>query len=393
VKVLFLNQTGEMSGAERALLDFLEGRPAGVEAVMACPSAGPLAGRVREVGVPVTVVPEVRLSFRLHPWRTGRGLAELTHSAVEFVRLARRQGVDLVHANSSRAGLVAALAASLGAPPVLVHLHDCLPQSSAGRLTRRLIGAAAEVVVVNSTYTADSFGGSGSKARIRMVHNAVDAERFKPDGISRRQARSRLGLGAGGPVLGMVAQLTPWKGQDDAIKILAGLRRRRPEAQLLLVGSAQFTAGFARLDNVAFERSLRAAVAQLGLEGAVHFLGHRSDMPEILRALDLLILPSLEEPFGICLLEAMSMRVPVVATSVGGPTEIVTDGVDGFLLPPRQPELWAGRIDGLLGRPEVLSAVGRKARLRAQSRFTRSLYVEGMLAAYSDALGRQEAVA
>jgi glycosyltransferase involved in cell wall biosynthesis len=393
MKVLFLNQTGEMSGAERALHDFLEGRPAGVDAVVACPAAGPLAGSVRDVGVAVAVVPEVRLSFRLHPWRTGRGLAELTHSALEFVRLARGQGADLVHANSSRAGLVAALAASLGGPPVLVHLHDCLPQSSAGRLTRRLIRGAAEVVVANSTYAAASFGNAGSRARIRVVHYSVDAERFKPEGMSRLRARSQLGLGAGRPVIGLVAQLTPWKAQDDAIRMLAGLRGRRPGAQLLLVGSAKFTSGFARFDNVAFERSLRAAVTQLGLEGAVHFLGHRGDMPEILRALDLLILPSLEEPFGICLLEAMSMRVPVVATSVGGPTDIVTDGVDGFLLPPRQPDLWAARIDELLGRPEVLAAVGRKARLRAQSGFTRRLYVDGLLAAYSDALHRREAVA
>lgn len=194
-------------------------------------------------------------------------------------------------------------------------------------------------------------------------------------------------------MLGQVAQITPWKAQDDAIRMLASLRRSRPGAQLLLIGDVKFASGFARYDNVAFERSLRALAAELGLESAVHFLVHRSDVPELLHALDLLILPSWEEPFGICLLEAMATQVPVVATSVGGPADIVTDGVDGFLLPPRQPELWARRIDQLLSRPKVMAAVGRRGRLSAQSRFNRRLYVDGMLAAYADALGHRQVAA
>lgn len=389
MKVLLLSHTGEMSGAERALLDLLEMRPEGsFEPVVACPGTGSLAAAVRALGVPVVGMPEIRLSFRLHPWRTAQGLALMTQSALDVLKLARREGADLIHANSTRAGLIAAAAASLGGPPALVHVHDCLPHGPAGRLTRRAIGGSAEVVVVNSTYTAANFGQAAGRARVRVVHYSVDTDRFRPGRISPRHARERLELRSTGPVLGLVAQLTPWKGQDDAIRMLAALRRRRPGARLLLLGGAKFATGFTRYDNQAYERRLRADAARLGLGSSVHFLGHRADLPEILPALDLLVLPSWEEPFGIALLEAMATGLPVVATSVGGPTDILTNGEDGFLLPPRRPELWAEEIDALLEAPDLLARVGERARARAVSGFGRELYLERMLASYSEAVGR-----
>jgi glycosyltransferase involved in cell wall biosynthesis len=390
MRVLYLNHTGEMSGAERALMDLLEVLPRDqFDPLVACPTTGRLSESVARLGIPVVGVPEVRISFRLHPWRTGQGLAQLMSSAMGLAGLARRHSAGLIHANSTRAGLIAGLAASLGGPTVLVHLHDCLPSSRAGHLTRRVIGGSAAVVVANSRHTAANFAAPGCRADLRVVHYSVDSDRFKPGGVSKHEARLRLGLPARAPVLGMVAQLTPWKGQDDAISLLASLRSSRPGAHLLLAGTAQFTSGFSRYDNLAYEQSLRSAVSRLGLEDAVHFLGRRDDLPEILPALDLLILPSWEEPFGIVLLEAMAMQLPVVATSVGGPADIITDGQDGFLLAPRQPLNWAREIDSLLAQPKLLAAVGRRARLRALADFSRSRYLAGILASYSEALGRR----
>ena len=393
LKVLYLNHTAGMSGAERALLDLLEALPARFDPAVACPDAGTLPEAVRALGIRVLTVPEVRLSFRLHPVRTSQGVGELVRSALVFSRLARREQVALVHANSTRAGLITGLAVRLGGPPALVQVHDCLPTGPAGRLTGRVVGDAADLVVANSRHTAARLAQAGCRAPLRVVHNGVDADRFDPKAISRREARERLGLESDRPTLGLVAQLTPWKAQDDAIAILALLRETQPAARLLLVGSAMFSPGFSRYDNRAFERALRAAVSRLGLSDAVVFLDRRSDLPEILRALDLLILPSWEEPFGIALLEAMAMRLPVVATEVGGPSEIVTDGVDGFLLPPRRPLLWAEKIAVLLAQPELRAVVGERARRRAATAFHRRRYVDGIVACYSELLDRRGAAA
>ena len=384
MKVLYLNHTAEMSGAERALLDLLEALPGRFEPAVACPPEGPLPRAVRALDIRVLPLPEVRLSFRLHLLRTGRGVGDLVRTSVGLARLARREEIRLVHANSARAGLIAGLAGRLGGPPTLVHVHDCLPASVAGRLAGSAVGAVAQLLVVNSSYTAARLAELGCRTPIRVVHNGVDVGRFHPAIMPRRRARERLGLQPDSVTLGLVAQLTPWKAQDDAIALLVHLRERCPGARLVLVGSAMFSPGFSRYDNQAFERALRAAVSKLGLGEAVHFLGQRSDLPEILRALDLLILPSWEEPFGIALIEAMAMALPVVATEIGGPAEIITHGEDGFLLPPRRPRRWAEEIAALLAQPALRAAVGDKARLRAVSAFHRRLYVEGMVACYSE---------
>jgi D-inositol-3-phosphate glycosyltransferase len=186
--------------------------------------------------------------------------------------------------------------------------------------------------------------------------------------------------------LGLVGQLTPWKAQDDAIAMLLRLRARWPQVRLLLVGSALFTSGASRYDGRVYEQALRQTVAKQRLGDAVQFLGQRTELPQILRALDLLILPSWEEPFGMALLEGMAMGLPVVATTVGGPIDIVTDGEDGLLLPPRRPDIWAEEIDALLAQPERRAAMGETARRRATTVFTRRRYADGVVACYREAL-------
>ncbi len=124
-------------------------------------------------------------------------------------------------------------------------------------------------------------------------------------------------------LLGVVAQLSPWKGQDTAIEALRILREQGVDAHLLLIGSAKFVARATRFDNEAYVAGLRARVARADLEDRVSWLGEREDVPELVRALDVLLLPSREEPFGRALIEAMALGVPVLATEVGGPPEIV----------------------------------------------------------------------
>jgi glycosyltransferase involved in cell wall biosynthesis len=393
MRVLYFSHTPAMSGAEVAMLDLLRVLPDGIEPVVACPVGGPLGEALAGLGVRVLPVPEVRLSFRMRPLRTGRGLGDLLRSGLALARIAAEQRADLVHANSTRAGLVAALAVRFGAPPVVVHVHDCLPMSRAGRLTRRVVGGTARVVVVASRYSAASFLADGScRASVQVVPYSVDCGRFRPDVLRRRQARARLGLPADASLVGHVAQLTPWKAQADGIGMLARLRQARPGARLLLVGSAQFATGFSRYDNRAYERHLRETVEQLELGDAVAFLGQRADLPELLRALDVLILPSWEEPFGIAVIEGMAMGLPVVATNTGGPSDVITHGVDGLLLPPARPDLWAVEIERLLAQPRLRAALGRRARRRALA-FSSSRYRDGLLAAYAAALGERAAAA
>jgi glycosyltransferase involved in cell wall biosynthesis len=373
-----------MSGGERCLLFLLSALPASVTATAACPE-GALALALRRLHVTVNTIPAINGSLHLHLWHTARGLAALTRAALVIRRLALDTRADLVHANSIRAGLAAGLAARLGGPPAIVEVQDCLPMTRPAMISRGFLGRSAAMIFANSGYTAANFTAGGSPAAVRVVHRAIDLKRFDANRFGRDQVRERLGLNRSANLLGLVAQITPWKGQEEAIRALASLRRRRP-AELLIVGEAKSWGGHARYDTLAYRNLLWRTVQELGLEGAVHFLGERQDIPEILRALDLLLVPSWEEPFGTVALEAMAMETPVVASDTGGLVEIVRHGEDGLLVPPRQPERWAEAIDWLIGQPELRAEMGRSGRRRVEADFGGQRLVNEVMAGYEAAL-------
>src|SRR3954465_1960794 len=152
MRVLVVNHTGLISGAEIAALDLLHSLPHDVEATLACPD-GPLAERARDSGITVATVAGMTGSLRLHPVETARGVRDLARLGWQIRALSRRKASDVVHAASIRAGLAAAL--PLGPrPPVLVSLHDCLPPGALTLATQRLIDATAAAVVSNSHYSA-----------------------------------------------------------------------------------------------------------------------------------------------------------------------------------------------------------------------------------------------
>jgi L-malate glycosyltransferase len=382
-RVLYVSHTSEMSGAERSLVTLLGGLPANVTPVVACPP-GHLADAVRAMAVPVVEIAEIKASFRMDPRHTPAAVFEIARLAAVIRRIARRHQVHLIHANSVRAGLAAGLVRRLGGPPTIVHVRDCLPNTATANLTRRAIAGLATMVVANSQYTARNFvlRSHQPKPQLRVVYNAVDPSRFGSVVSSRKEARAELGIDESNQVLGLVAQITPWKGQDDAIRILSELKNNWPDACLLLVGEAKFKNGAARYDNRKFRASLEELSRALGVEDRVRFLGERADLWRILPALDLLLVPSWEEPFGVSLIEAMELGVPVVATNVGGPAEVVRSGEDGLLLPPRKPHLWAEAIDELLRQPERRVSMGIHGRLRTGSAFSLDRYVSGVLDCY-----------
>ncbi len=385
MKVLYVNHTGLISGGERSLLELLAALPDDVDGVVACPG-GPLSSAVRALGLPAVEVAGTDLSLRLGS-QTPRGLVDVARAAGGVRAVARRIGADLVHANSIRAGLIAAISSGRRIPTI-IHVRDCLPRTTAANLTRRLIRAQAAMILANSRYTAANFAAGASPSRIHTVYNSVDLGRFDPAAISRTDARRKLGLDESTPVLGVVSQITPWKGQDRAIRVLGLLRRRRPDARLLVVGSPKFSADASRYDNRAYADGLRRLVDDLQLGHAVEFLGERSDVPHVLRALDLVLVPSAEEPFGRTVIESMAMETPVIATSVGGPTEIISDGDDGVLLPPEELHRWADATAALLGEPDRRAEMARNARRKAVARFSRHAHVSAVLAVYRATLER-----
>ncbi len=170
--------------------------------------------------------------------------------------------------------------------------------------------------------------------------------------------RAELGASGTAPLVGVVAGLRAPKALDVLIRAAKDVTQAHPEVRVVLVGEGE-------------ERnSLEALVRQLGLEDTVILLGHRSDVPDIIAALDVAVCCSDFEGSPLAVMEYMAAGKPIVATAVGGLPELLRDGMDGLLVPPREPATLAIAISHLLGAREEAQTMGERARLRQQQSFS-----------------------
>ena len=367
------------------MLRLLDVLPPSVHRAVACPSAGPLADALDEHRVERLDIRGTDLSFRLRPVTTARGMAELARSAHAVRRHARAWKADVVHANGLRAGLIAVTPVLGRRPPVVLQVHDRLSSGPVTQAVRRVLARGCAHVMAVSHVSADAFNAGLGRPAADVVYISIDHDRFRLGASDPAATRRELGVAPDAPLLGQVAQITPWKGQLVAIEALAELRRRHPTAELLLVGRVAFSGKGVRYDNRRYHERLHTRVRELGLDGAVHFLGQRSDVPGLMAALDLLLLPSWGEPFGTVVAEAMAVGTVPLVSDDGGPAEYVEDGVTGRTLPPHRPDLWGRAAADLLDDRGRLAEIGRRAAETA-ARFTTLGYVNGCLAAYESAL-------
>ena len=376
-RVLYVNHTSKVSGAEHTLLDLLRGLPPEVEPVVTSPS-GRLSEEVKALGVPHAPLRECELSLKLDPRGTPRALFQLLAAGREAGRVARSVGARFVHAFSVRAALGCGLGSDVR---MVAHAHDALGRGPASRSVAEVLSRRSRLILAASGYVADRLPAGRGRAPVAVVDNPVDAEKFDPSDASGTLARMELGIPDDAYVLAVIAQITPWKGQDTAMRVLAGLRDRGLDAHLLVVGSPVFTETLTRHDNVAFRRSLEQLRNTLGLECRAHFLGERDDIPALLAATDLTLVPSWEEPFGRVVVESMAMKVPVLATSNGGPPSILSDG-GGAALDPEDIERWVDTAERLLLNPGERARMGEKGAAVATGRFALDGWVERVLDAY-----------
>jgi glycosyltransferase involved in cell wall biosynthesis len=320
--------------------------------------------------------------------RAGVGVGGLDHRrsgdprwAWRLARLVRRRGYDLVHTHSPVPAVVVRAAIRAGTP--LVHTeHNVWDRF---RAPTRLANAATfarndHVFAVSSGVAASIRRPQWAPARdwppLEVVHHGIDEQAVRRGARARMQARAELGAADGDEIVGHVATFTPKKGHHGLLTAVARLVATRLRLRLVLIGLGPL------------EDELRQRVRAEGLEAHVSFLGVRDDVQALLPGLDVFTLPSHHEGYPISLLEAMAAGLACVASNVGGIPEAVTDGHDGLLVPPGQPETLATTIDGLLDDADRRAALGEAAAATAQRRFSIAAAVERHERVYGELLGR-----
>jgi glycosyltransferase involved in cell wall biosynthesis len=352
MKILFYNHTGQVSGAERMLLMILsELARDRFDSLVVCPEQGPLQEMAQDLGVPVESIADLEARFT---WRVDT-LARYCQSFFGVIRQLRRRVIDikpdLLHANSIRSGLVATAATVGLGTRVVWHLHDLLPRHPLSTAIRAFASLSKRTqMIAVSEAVGRNFCGRFSqllKDRVTVILNSIDLDKFQADATARRRIRKELRFRTTDIAIGIVGQLTPRKGQLELLRAFAGALSKAPNSVLLIVGAPMFNRDHEYLEL------LKRTTAELGIGKKVRILGARSDVGAIMRTLDLLVVNSGAEPFGLVILEAMACGTPVLATAVDGIPEIITHGENGWLIPPHDEAALTEAILNLHRRPEL----------------------------------------
>lgn len=371
-RILFLDHVGELGGAELALLDVA--RAYRETCTFMLFADGPFRTLLTGAGVKVEILESgsaMRAVRRETRWPGFLAASQVAGLAWQVARRAR--GHDAIHANSQKAFVVACLAGLLARRPVIWDLNDLLLPEHFSRtnilVDVMLANHMAVRVIANSRASADALvanGGDGEK--VRVVYNGLDPAPF--DAVREEDvaaARAELGL-QGIPVVGVFGRLAEWKGQHIALAAAAQV----PGVHLLLVGDALF-------GEQEYAGRLREETSSLGIQDRVHFLGFRSDVPQLMRMVDVVLHTSTSpEPFGRVIVEGMLARRPVIATRAGGVTEILADGETGLMVPPGDVAALVSAIGSVLDRPDFAARLASAGREHAERQFTVEAMVQAM---------------
>jgi glycosyltransferase involved in cell wall biosynthesis len=291
---------GGMESAVRRRIEALHGR--GFTFSCLCPYETGWTDALRAAGVPV------------HVARIGHDIAWATLQAA--LALVREHDVALVHGHLPAAHVLAGLVGRIAGIPSLATIHAMqlsLADLEAHRLTRTHLAVVSEATRVHAL----ALGARSDQ--VSVVRNGVDLTTFRPEGL--RAPLDALGVPPRATVVGFVGRLAPEKDPELFVRGAWAAARAVPRAHFVVVGGG------------ALERAMRTQVRELGLQGRLHFAGEREDMPALYRSFDLLALTSWQEGMPLAVLEAMATGLAVVATDVGGVSELVVPGRTGMLVP------------------------------------------------------------
>jgi glycosyltransferase involved in cell wall biosynthesis len=366
MKILFLDQTGQIAGAEQVLLDVAY--PYRDCSLVGLFETGPLVAALEKRGITVQVLASEPLNIRRESGLL-KGLSSLNRLLPLVKRVAcLSQTYDLVYANTPKALVVAALALCFSRPfqrrPLVYHLHDILSGEHFSAVNRNLLvwlaNTFASRIIAVSYATKAAFIAAGGRAElVEVIYNGFDIEKFRGYEAESFFLRQQLEL-EGKFVVGHFSRLSPWKGQHILIQALTHCSA---EVVAVLVGDALF-------GEDAYLQELQAQVEALGLGERVKFLGFRSDIAQLMAACHVVAHTSIApEPSARVLIEAMLTGKALIATRDGGTVELVEDGTTGWLVAPADPVALATMIMRLKQQPEQRMHIAQQAQQVAGQRF------------------------
>ncbi len=326
-------------------------------------SAGSAVQRLRGLGIPVEVL----------------DVADDDQAVSDLAEWMRHHELDLVHAHMFRAEVIGTRAALEAETPVIMAtVHSSRVRSDEDTALLASLTPRMDRLVVPSASIERKVRAEGrTGAPFAVIPTGVDLSRFAGP-PPRCGIRSEFGIPAEAPLVGVVARLEPEKGQRHLIEAMPRILDAAPDAWLAVVGEGSEADALRGL-----ARGLGASVSE-----RVVFTGRREDIAALTAELTVAVIPSLREAQGISIIEAMARCRPVVASAVGGIPEVITDGVDGLLVPPSDSDALAAAVGSLLADPALRARIGRAGYETVAERFSIDAQVRRIEEVYDEELAR-----
>ena len=306
----------------------------------------------------------IRMTRELH-WQNFLGF-------IDMYRLLKKEKVDIVHAHSAIAGLIARVAAKLaGVPIVMFTLHGYASLNHRHPVIRailspieKLLDRCTDQYVAVSKYVKRVWCEQGIVAdeQVTVIYHGTDPRRGSA--ATSRSTAQALNLPVGVPIIGTVGLLEVQKGTEFLLRAMPKITQVIPNCHCLIIGSGPL------------RKYLEDLAESLGVRQSVYFLGWRNDAAELIDLFDVFCLPSVHESFGLVLLEAMLHGKPIVATNVEGIPEVVVDGETGLLVPPCDSDALARAVIQCLSCSDSRREMGERGRVRLLNRYTSQVMVQ-----------------
>jgi glycosyltransferase involved in cell wall biosynthesis len=346
-KLLFVDHTPFAGGAQLVLAEHIAALDKGqFSAVVACTDTVPsLVEKYREAGAEVVVVPMPRL--RGWPWRAPWQLAK---TIWQLRQLIRRQSIDLVVANTTRASYYLALAAGGTKTPVIWWVRDYLYPRW---LFRLMVFVPRKIIFVSRSVAEFYLPVGHPKATVLYVASDLYKQLAAVSSAQINQERHKYNIGPQDIVIGFMGRLVAEKGAQDVVAAVASLLAGYPQLKLLIVGS-----GRGQMHDI--EAELRQSVTDQHLDRSIYFAGYQTDQALYYSLFSLFVLATRDrEPFATSVVQAMMAGTVVIGTAAGGTPELVRDGQTGLLYPPAKVEALANAIRRLIDEPELAARLAQ----------------------------------
>lgn len=352
--ILHLIETSGPGGAEKMLINLVESLVLGdYKSIIGLMKDGWLSRVLSDLGYEILILPHTRsIDFKF---------------ARNLISVIKRKKIDVLHAHEFAMNAYGSMASAITGVPIVTTVHgkNYFGERLRRRLAYRFVSRHSKMVAVSNDIADYLMKTIGICAKnIVTIHNGVRLDGFRKDGSARNRIRETLGLSDDQPLLGTVGNLYPVKGHIYLIKATAIVKKTVPDVKTVIAGRGEL------LDR------LKVEVSRIGLENNIEFLGFREDIPQLMQAMDIFILPSLSEGTPLSILEAMASQIPVVATDVGGLSEIVENGKTGFLVPSEDPESLAEKILLVLENRELAGKMALEARKKVEKEYDLNIMVK-----------------